>query len=74
LNEEFSPLLPEHVDRKLIFVQGKTMGRLWFVCPASEREVDTGIELDPVSFASLCGEELRCPDCLGVHQIAQIKV
>jgi hypothetical protein len=49
------------------------MGTLCFVCPATGREVDTGIELDPVSFASLRGEQLGCPDCLGVHQIAGMK-
>ena len=49
------------------------MGTLCFVCPATGREVDTGIELDPVSFASLRSEQLGCPDCLGVHQITGIK-
>jgi hypothetical protein len=48
------------------------MGRLCFVCPASGREVDTGIEVDPVSFVSLRGEQLGCPDCSDVHQMSEI--
>jgi hypothetical protein len=49
------------------------MGKLCFVCPASGREVDTGIEVDQISFGSLRGEQLGCPDCLEVHQMAEIK-
>jgi hypothetical protein len=49
------------------------MGTLCFICPMSGREVDTGIELDLGSFASLRTEQLGCPDCLGVHRISEIK-
>ena len=49
------------------------MGTLCFICPRSGREVDTGIELDLGSFASLRAEQLGCPDCLGVHRIIEIK-
>jgi hypothetical protein len=49
------------------------MGTLHFVCPKSGREVDTGVEVEPVSFASLVSEQLGCPDCLEIHQLHQIK-
>jgi hypothetical protein len=49
------------------------MGRLCFVCPASGREVDTGIELDLESFDTLYGEPLGCPECLRVHRLGEIK-
>ena len=34
------------------------MGTLVYVCPTNGREVDTGIEVDLVSFASLYGEQV----------------
>jgi hypothetical protein len=49
------------------------MGTLCFTCPASGREVDTGIELDLASFESLRAEQLGCPDCLGVHRLVELK-
>ena len=49
------------------------MGTLCFICPVSESEVDTGIELDMGSFDSLRAEPLGCPECLGVHRIGAIK-
>jgi hypothetical protein len=49
------------------------MGRLCFVCPASGREVDTGIELNLESFDTLYGEPLGCPECLRVHRLGEIK-
>ena len=49
------------------------MGTLLYVCPTNGREVDTGIEVDLVSFASLYGEQVGCPECLEVHRLANIK-
>lgn len=49
------------------------MGTLQFVCPTSGREIDTRIEVDLVSFGSLRGEQLGCPECLEVHQLSQLK-
>ena len=36
------------------------MGTIVYVCPTNGREVDTGIEVDLVSFASLYGEQVGC--------------
>ena len=36
------------------------------------REVDTGIEVDNVSFATLYAEQLGCPECLEVHELSRI--
>ena len=49
------------------------MGTLCFVCPTSGREVDSGIEVDPVSFVGLQREQLGCPECLERHQLSDIK-
>ena len=48
------------------------MGTLCFVCPTNGREVDTGIEVDNVSFATLYAEQLGCPECLEVHELSRI--
>ena len=50
------------------------MGTLRFVCPISGCEVDTGIEVDPLSFRSLRAEQLGCPECLEIHQLSSISV
>ena len=50
------------------------MGTLGFVCPTTGREVDTGIEVDSLSFTSLHSEQLGCPECLETHQLSLIKV
>jgi len=50
------------------------MGTLGFVCPTTGREVDTGIEVDSLSFTSLRSEQLGCPECLETHQLSLIKV
>ena len=58
-----------------MLVQGDTlMGTLGFVCPTTGREVDTGIEVDSLSFTSLHSEQLGCPECLETHQLSLIKV
>ena len=49
------------------------MGTLRFICPKSAREVDTGIEVDPVSFGGLYRERVGCPECLGMHQLSEIE-
>jgi len=46
---------------------------LHFICPTSGRQVDTGIEVDPISFESLRAEQLGCPECLEVHRFSEIK-
>ena len=53
--------------------QESTVGTLCFVCPTSGREVDTGIDVDPLSSSSLRGEQLGCPECLEVHQLSNIE-
>jgi len=40
------------------------MGTLGFVCPTTGREVDTGVEVDSLSFTSLHGEQLGSPRVL----------
>lgn len=50
------------------------MGTLYFVCPASGRNVNTGIEVDRTSFGSIRGERLGCPECFETHQLSHIKV
>jgi hypothetical protein len=42
-------------------------------CPTNGREVDTGIDVDPLSFSGLRGEQLGRPECLEVHQLSDIK-
>ena len=48
------------------------MGTLVFVCPATGREVSTGIEMDSATFEELRGEEVRCLHCEATHRIAEI--
>ena len=49
------------------------MGTLVFVCPATGREVSTGIEMDSATFEELRGEEVRCLHCEATHRIAEIQ-
>jgi len=49
------------------------MGTLAFICPASRQEVWTGIEMDPTTFTSLRGEHVRCPHCLQLHQLSEVR-
>ena len=48
------------------------MGRLVFICPTTEEEVSTGIEMDLPTFARLRTESVRCPHCLQVHQLGML--
>jgi len=48
------------------------MGTLVFVCPTTEEEVSTGIEMDLATFARLRTESVRCPHCLQVHQLGRL--
>ena len=50
------------------------MGTLVFVCPVTDLEVETGIEMDLQTFESLYDETLRCPHCQQLHQLAGIRV
>jgi hypothetical protein len=50
------------------------MGMLVFVCPATGREVHTGLEIDRATFISLTGQkhEVRCPHCPEPHHTTEI--
>ena len=50
------------------------MAVLNFMCPVTGRRVDTGLELDPKSFASLPRDstELACPACEQLHILAGV--
>jgi hypothetical protein len=49
------------------------MGALVFVCPVTDLEVLTGIEMDSETFKSLFDETLRCPHCQRLHQVGGIR-
>jgi hypothetical protein len=53
---------------------GFGMAPLKFICPRSGNEVDTGLDLDAQSFASLPREttELSCPHCDEPHLLAGV--
>ena len=48
------------------------MGTLIFVCPATELEVFTGLEMDVDTFATLPSvlPDIRCPHCSKPHQLS----
>jgi hypothetical protein len=50
------------------------MGALFFVCPATGREIASGLELDPQSYESLPNgaTEIRCPECQRTHQLSEV--
>ena len=54
-------------------IRSSNTGTLRFVCPDGGHEVDTGILIDPISLDAIRGEQLGCPECLGVHHLSQIK-
>jgi len=47
------------------------MGTLVFICPTTGDEVSTGMEVE--TFESLKAETVRCPHCLQVHRLAEIR-
>jgi len=51
------------------------MSTLKFVCPATDNEVDTGIDLNAESFADLPRETttLNCPHCEKPHVLARVQ-
>jgi hypothetical protein len=51
------------------------MAVLKFVCPVSDNEVDTGLDLDPTSFAGLRRDrtDLSCPHCPNPHRLATVQ-
>ena len=50
------------------------MAALNFMCPATGNVVDTGIDMDAASFASLPRDrtELSCPHCQKPHVLAGV--
>ena len=49
------------------------MGTVVYVCPTTDQEVLTGIEMRPETLESLRAETVRCPYCLQVHPLAAIR-
>ena len=51
------------------------MGTLFFVCPATGREVASGLEVDAGSYESLPNgaTEIRCPECQRTHLLSEIQ-
>jgi hypothetical protein len=50
------------------------MGTLMFVCPATDTEVATGIEIDQDTFDNLGIKQVYCPICREAHQTARIQL
>jgi hypothetical protein len=50
------------------------MGTLVYVCPVTDLEVATGIEMDLRTFESLYDEIFRCPYCQQLHQLGGIRI
>jgi hypothetical protein len=50
------------------------MSILFFVCPTSEREVSTNIDIDPDSFRALPPvlSDIKCPDCGKLHNLFNV--
>ena len=47
---------------------------LKFICPVTDRQVDTGVDLDEDSFAKLDdGTELSCPACADAHRLDNVQ-
>ena len=47
---------------------------LKFICPVTDRQVDTGVDLDEDSFAKLDdGTELGCPACADAHRLDNVQ-
>ena len=48
---------------------------LKFICPTTDKEVDTGLDLDAHSFASLQREatSFACPHCDEPHLLAKVQ-
>jgi hypothetical protein len=49
------------------------MGTLVFVCPATENEVSTGIEMELETLQRLELSKVYCPHCRQQHQMAGIR-
>jgi hypothetical protein len=53
---------------------GLAMPPLKFICPATENEVDTGIDLDAKDFAGLHDDTgLSCPHCSEPHRLGGVQ-
>jgi hypothetical protein len=50
------------------------MSVLLFVCPVSDREVSSNIEVDADSFRTVALSEIRCPDCNQIHSLFNLSV
>ena len=50
------------------------MSVLFFVCPTSEREVSTHIDIDPDSLRALPPvlSDIKCPDCGQIHNLFNV--
>jgi hypothetical protein len=50
------------------------MSVLFFVCPTSEREVSSHIDIDPDSFRALPPvlSDIKCPDCGQIHNLFNV--
>jgi hypothetical protein len=51
------------------------MATLFFMCPVTGREVSTGIDVDPASYAKIDEDfaEISCPHCKEPHPLASVK-
>jgi hypothetical protein len=50
------------------------MSVLLFVCPVSDREVSSNIDVDADSFRTVVLSEIRCPDCDQIHNLFNLSV
>jgi hypothetical protein len=50
------------------------MSVLLFVCPVSDREVSSKIDVDDDSFRTLRLSEIKCPDCNQTHNLFNLSL
>jgi hypothetical protein len=50
------------------------MSVLLFVCPVSDREVSSNIEVDSDSFRTVKLSEIKCPDCNQIHNLFNLSL
>jgi acetone carboxylase gamma subunit len=50
------------------------MSVLLFVCPETDREVSSNIDIDDDSFRTVRVSEIKCPDCNQIHNLFNLSL
>ena len=50
------------------------MSVLLYVCPVSDREVSSNIDVDADSFRTVRLSEIKCPDCNQIHNLFNLSL